>query len=59
MSKNTCCNMNGGSGGALYGMGLIGALVYYLQSATTFGEGVMGLIKAIVWPFGNLSESLV
>ena len=42
--------MNGGSGGALYGMGLIGALVYYLQSATTFGEGVMGLIKAIVWP---------
>lgn len=50
MSKNKCCNVNGGCGGAVYGMGMIGALVYYLQSATTFGEGVMGLIKAIVWP---------
>lgn len=49
MSKKTMCSP-GGSGGAVYGMGMVGALVYYLQNATTFSEGVMGLIKAIVWP---------
>ena len=35
---------------AVYGMALIGALVYYLQHATTFGEGVLGFLKALVWP---------
>ncbi len=44
-------NMNNNtSGGAVYGMGLIGAVVYFLQHATTFGMGVLGILKAIVWP---------
>ncbi len=34
----------------VYGLGLIGALVYYLQQATTFWAGVLGFFKAIVWP---------
>jgi hypothetical protein len=34
----------------IYGLGLIGALVYYLQQATTFGAGVLGFFKAIFWP---------
>jgi len=34
----------------VYGFGLIGALVYYIQHATTFGMGVLGVLKAIVWP---------
>jgi hypothetical protein len=38
------------SGGAIYGMGVIGALVYYLQNATTFLSGIVGIIKAIFWP---------
>jgi len=29
---------------------LIGALVYYLQHATTFVVGLVGIVKAIVWP---------
>jgi len=37
-------------GGAVYGLGLIGALVYFIQHATTFGEGVLGVLKALVWP---------
>ena len=37
-------------GGAVYGLGLIGALVYYLQHASTFSEGLLGVLKAIVWP---------
>jgi hypothetical protein len=44
--------MQGGpsGSGAVYGMGFIGAAVYYLQQATTVWEGIMGLLKAIVWP---------
>lgn len=40
----------GAAGGAVYGLGFIGALVYYLQHASTFWVGVLGIIKAIVWP---------
>jgi hypothetical protein len=35
---------------AIYGMALIGALVYFIQNANTFWEGVIGLFKAIFWP---------
>jgi hypothetical protein len=36
--------------GAVYGLGLIGALVYYIQTAASFWIGVVGVIKAIFWP---------
>jgi len=42
-------NYNAG-GGAIYGLGLIGALVYFLQQATTFSDGLLGILKALVWP---------
>jgi hypothetical protein len=38
------------SGGAVYGLGLIGAAVYFISNAGTFLIGVIGLLKAIVWP---------
>jgi len=41
---------NCGTSGAIYGLGFIGALVYYLQHATTFLIGILGVLKAIVWP---------
>jgi len=37
-------------GGAMYGLGLIGAAVYYIQQADTFSAGAIGLLKALVWP---------
>jgi hypothetical protein len=37
-------------GGAVYGLGLVGAAVYYIQHASTFWMGVMGIVKAVVWP---------
>ncbi len=37
-------------GSAVYGLGLIGALVYYIGHAATFWLGVLGFFKAIVWP---------
>jgi hypothetical protein len=41
---------NNASGGAVYGLGLIGAAVYFISNADTFLVGVIGLLKAIVWP---------
>jgi hypothetical protein len=43
--------MNGGGiSSCIYGLAFIGALVYYFQHATTFWEGVLGFLKALVWP---------
>ena len=36
--------------GAVYGLGLIGAAVYFIMQATPFWMGVLGILKAIVWP---------
>jgi hypothetical protein len=36
--------------GAVYGLGLIGAAIYFISQATSFWMGVLGFLKAIVWP---------
>jgi len=38
------------SGSAIYGLGFIGAVVYYISTATTFWMGLLGILKALVWP---------
>ncbi len=43
-------NKGGGSSGAAYILAMIGAAVYYLQQASGLGEGVVALLKALVWP---------
>ena len=40
----------GAASAPVYGLGLIGALIYYLSHAATFWLGVLGFFKAIVWP---------
>lgn len=49
--ENKCihCHHNH-SGSAVYGLGFIGAAVYYIGQATTFWMGVLGFLKALVWP---------
>ena len=37
-------------GDAVYGLGFIGAVIYFIQQSHTFWEGVLGVLKAIVWP---------
>jgi hypothetical protein len=37
-------------GGAVYGLGMIGALVYFLGSAESGRDYVLGFGKALVWP---------
>ena len=39
-----------GSGGCFYLLGIIGAATYYLGSTEGFWVGVVGLLKALVWP---------
>ena len=50
MWKNKKCWHCGGSSGAVYGLGFVGALIYYLQHAATFSDGILGALKALVWP---------
>ena len=47
--KNKCMQ-DTGCGAMVYFLGLIGALIYYLSTATGFWTGVLGVLKALVWP---------
>ena len=39
-----------GSNGTIYGLGVIGAAIYFIQQATTFWGGALGILKGVVWP---------
>lgn len=43
-----CCSKGGGLG--VYCLGFIGAAVYFIGVATSFWSGVVGILKALVWP---------
>jgi len=40
----------GTDSGAIYGLGFIGAAIYFISHATGFWMGVLGFLKALVWP---------
>lgn len=42
--------MNQGTSGAVYGLGFIGAAIFYIKTATSFWVGAVGILKALVWP---------
>lgn len=44
------CKHNSRGGDAVYGLGLIGALIYFIQNADGFWMGVLGILQAIIWP---------
>jgi hypothetical protein len=46
------------TGGAVYGLGMIGAAVYFISHAATFWMGVLGFLKAVVWPAILVYEAL-
>ena len=52
--KKSYKNNNGcygcGSLGSAYGLGFIGSAIYYISTASGFWMGVLGFLKAIVWP---------
>lgn len=47
MEKDMKC---GAPSGAVYGLGLIGAAIFFISKATGFWMGVLGFLKALVWP---------
>jgi hypothetical protein len=49
---------NSGPAGAVYGLGLIGAAVFYISQAASFWAGVLGFLKALVWPAFLVYEAL-
>ena len=46
--KNT--NRHCGTSNPIYGLGVIGALFYFLQGTNGFGAIMLGIGKAFVWP---------
>jgi len=54
--KASACNLqnmhcgNKECGGFAYFLGFLGAAIYYISTATTFWVGVLGFLKAIIWP---------
>jgi hypothetical protein len=36
--------------GAIYGLGILGAWVYFWQQADTFWEYLLAVIQGILWP---------
>lgn len=59
---NKCCKNNNhsanASGGAVYGFGVIGAAIYFIAKATGFWAGLLGFLKALVWPAILVFEAL-
>ena len=54
-----CRNINKCDGSSvIYGLGFIGAAIYYISTATGFWMGVLGLLKAFVWPLFLVLELL-
>jgi len=47
-----------GPAGAVYGLGFIGAAIYFISHAATFWMGVFGFLKAIAWPAILVYEAL-
>jgi len=39
-----------GISGTIYGMAVIGALVYFIQHSESFWSVIMAIIKAVFWP---------
>ena len=51
-------NYRGSASDAVYGFGLLGAWYYYLSTATSFGMGLLGIVKGIFWPAMLIFEVL-
>ncbi len=48
--KNVDVKIQGGSSSPVYGLGMIGAWVYFIGRATTNQERIQGFLKGLVWP---------
>ncbi len=58
VKKKSSCKPIPHCGSGIYGLGFIGAVIYYISIATGFWMGVLGILKAIVWPAFMVFEIL-
>lgn len=52
-NKENECNNNckdNCNPGFVYVLGFIGALIYFISTSTSFWNGVLGVLKAMIWP---------
>ena len=57
-SQKTKVVYKGAASAPIYGLGMIGAWVYYISHATTFWLGVLGIFKGIFWPAMLVYEAM-
>ena len=50
MTGGTRNHSSSGIAGGTYFMGFIAAAIYFIQNATSFWPGVLGFLKALIWP---------
>lgn len=48
--KKTRNHSGSGIAGGAYFMGFVASAVFYIQNAASFGAGVLGFLKALIWP---------
>lgn len=41
-----------------YGLGFVGAIIYYISTATGFWMGFLGVLKSLIWPVFLVYEAL-
>ena len=57
--KNVNVNLGGnGNPSAFYGLGMIGSAIYFISTAAGFWDGVLGVLKSLVWPAFLIFEAL-
>ena len=56
--KNKCDCKNYEMGCMSYMLGFIGAAIYYISISTGFWSGVLGVLKAFIWPLFLVLEVL-
>ena len=56
-TKTNKMNQNCTGTSCFYGLGFIGAAIYFISNATGFWVGVLGFLKAIVWPVFMVYEA--
>ena len=56
--KKVQVQIRNNSTGTIYGLGLIGAWMYYFSRATTNDEKLKAFLKGFVWPVVLVKEAL-
>jgi hypothetical protein len=57
-SMKMSCPTKGGCGGCAYFLGFLGSAIYFVSTATGFWNGVLGVLKSLVWPAFLVFEAL-